>query len=45
MKTAPEVKRTTGAEAVVKILERAIEVIAEGGETAIRTNPIAYECG
>lgn len=45
MKAVSEVERTTGAEAVVKILERAIEVIAEGGETAIRTNPIAYECG
>lgn len=40
-----EVERTTGAEAVAKILERAIEVIAEGGEAAIRTNPIAYDCG
>jgi AcrR family transcriptional regulator len=39
------VERTTGAEAVAKILERAIEVIAEGGETAIRTNTIAYDCG
>jgi AcrR family transcriptional regulator len=45
VKTAPGVERTTGAVAVAKILERAIEVIAEGGETAIRTNPIAYECG
>lgn len=35
----------TGPEAVNRILERAIEVIAEGGEAAIRTNPIAYECG
>lgn len=35
----------TGAEAVARILERAIAVIAEGGEAAIRTNPIAYECG
>lgn len=45
MRPAASVERTTGAEAVAKILERAIEVIAEGGEAAIRTNPIAYDCG
>lgn len=28
-----------------RILERAIEVIEAGGEVAIRTNPIAAECG
>lgn len=28
-----------------RILERAIEVINEAGEAAIRTNPIAAECG
>jgi AcrR family transcriptional regulator len=28
-----------------RILERAIQVIEEAGETAIRTNPIAFECG
>jgi AcrR family transcriptional regulator len=28
-----------------RILERAIEVIDEAGEAAIRTNPIAAECG
>ncbi len=31
--------------AVQRILERAIEVIDESGEVAIRTNPIAAECG
>lgn len=28
-----------------RILERAIQVIEESGEVAIRTNPIAFECG
>lgn len=28
-----------------RILERAIQVIEESGEAAIRTNPIAFECG
>lgn len=28
-----------------RILERAIHVIEEAGEAAIRTNPIAFECG
>lgn len=28
-----------------RILERAIEVLAESGEAAIRTNTIAHECG
>jgi len=28
-----------------RILERAIHVIEESGETAIRTNPIAFDCG
>lgn len=28
-----------------RILERAIAVIEESGEAAIRTNPIAFECG
>lgn len=28
-----------------RILERAIEVIEKSGEAAIRTNPIAFECG
>lgn len=30
---------------VQRILERAIEVIETSGEAAIRTNPIAFECG
>ena len=30
---------------IQRILERAIEVIDEAGEAAIRTNPIAAECG
>jgi AcrR family transcriptional regulator len=28
-----------------RILERAIEVVEQSGEVAIRTNPIAFECG
>lgn len=28
-----------------RILERAIEVIEQSGEAAIRTNPIAFDCG
>jgi len=28
-----------------RILERAIQVIEQSGEAAIRTNPIAFECG
>lgn len=28
-----------------RILERAIQIIEESGEAAIRTNPIAFECG
>lgn len=28
-----------------RILERAIQVIEESGEAAVRTNPIAFECG
>ena len=38
--TAPATQSSTQ-----RILERAIEVINEAGEAAIRTNPIAAECG
>ena len=37
-----EVRELTSTQ---RILERAIQVIEESGEAAIRTNPIAFECG
>lgn len=45
MEKSSVAKRTGADDAVARILERTIEVISTQGETAIRTNPIAYECG
>lgn len=39
------IKSKNGSTAPQRILQRAIEVIEESGEVAIRTNPIAAECG
>ena len=36
---------TSELSSVQRILERTIQVIEESGEAAIRTNPIAFECG
>lgn len=44
MTVAPKegTEQKTSAE---RILERAIEIIEQSGEAAIRTNPIAFDCG
>ena len=42
MRQAGRTEQKTSAE---RILDRAIEVIESSGEAAIRTNPIAFECG
>lgn len=38
-------QRETTPSSAERILERAIQVIEASGEAAIRTNPIAFECG
>lgn len=40
-----EASDVSGLTSTQRILERAIQVIEESGEAAIRTNPIAFECG